>query len=51
MDLKGNEFINNKLYYYLKPTDLPAPRFYSQPRTHKPGIPLHPIVSYSSSPL
>ena len=25
--LKDNEFIGNKLYYYLKPTDLPAPRF------------------------
>ena len=25
--LKDNEFIDNKLYYYLKPTDLPAPRF------------------------
>ena len=28
--LKDNEFIDNKLYYYLKPTDLPAPRFYGQ---------------------
>ena len=25
--LKGNKFIYNKLYYYLKPIDLPAPRF------------------------
>ena len=23
--LKDNEIIDNKLYYYLKPTDLPAP--------------------------
>ena len=28
--LKDNEFIDNKLYYYLKPTDSPTPRFYGQ---------------------
>ena len=49
--LKDNEFIDNKLYYYLKPADSPAPRFYGQPKIHKPGIPIRPIVSYSGSPL
>ena len=49
--LKDNEFIDNKLYYYLKPTDSPAPRFYGQPKIHKPGFPIRPIVSYSGSPL
>ena len=49
MPLKGNEFIDNKLYYYLKPTDSPAPRCYSQPKTHKPGVPIRPIVSYNGS--
>ena len=49
--LKDNEFIDNKLYYYLKPTDSPAPRFYGQPKIHKPGVPIRPIVSYSGSPL
>ena len=49
--LKDNEFIDNKLYYYLKPTDSPAPRFYGQPKTHKPGVHIRPIVSYSGSPL
>ena len=49
--LKNNEFIDNKLYYYLKPTDSPAPRFYGQPKIHKPGVPIRPIVSYSGSPL
>ena len=49
--LKDNEFIDNKLYYYLKPTDLPAPRFYGQPNMHKPGVPIRPIVSYIGSPL
>ena len=29
--LKDNEFIDNKLYYYLKPTNSPAPRLYGQP--------------------
>ena len=47
--LKDNEFIDNKLYYYLKPTDLPAPRFYGQPKIHKPGVFIRPIVSYSGS--
>ena len=49
--LKDNEFIDNKLYYYLKPTDSPAPRFYGQPKIHKPGVPICPIVSYSGFPL
>ena len=49
--LKDNEFIDNKLYYYLKPTDLPAPRFYGQPKIHKPGVPMRRTVSYSDSPL
>ena len=34
------------LYYYLKPTDSPMPRFYGQPKIHKPGVPICPIVSY-----
>ena len=49
--LKDNEFIDNKLYYYLKPTDSPAPRFYGQPKIHKPGIPIRPFVSYSGSSM
>ena len=49
--LKDHEFIDNKLCYYLKPTDSPAPRFYGQPKINKPGVPIRPIVSYSSSPL
>ena len=49
--LKDNEFIDNKLYYYPKPTDSHAPRFYCQPKIHKPGLPIRCIVSYSGSPL
>ena len=49
--LKDNEFIFSKIYYYLKPGDLPAPRFYGHPKIHKPGVPIRPIVSYSGSPL
>ena len=49
--LKNNEFIENKLYYYLKATDSPAPRFYVQPKMHKSGVPIRPIVSYVGSPL
>ena len=49
--LKDNTFTDNKLYYYLKPTDSPAPRFYGQPKIRKPGVPIRPIISYSGSPL
>ena len=52
--LKDNKFIDNidnELHYYLKPTDLPAPKFYSQPEIHKPGVAILPVVSYSASPL
>ena len=49
--LKDDEFIDNNLYYYLKPTDSAAPRFYGQPKIHKAGVPIRPIVSYSGSPL
>ena len=47
--LKDNELIDNKLYYYLKHTDSPAPRFYGQPKIRKPAVPIRPSVSYSSS--
>ena len=49
--VKDNEFIDNKLYYYLKLTDSPPPRFYDQPKIHKPRVPIRPILSYSGSPL
>ena len=38
--LKDNEFIDNKLYYHVKPTDSPMPRLYVQPKIHKPGVPI-----------
>ena len=49
--LKDNDFIDNKLYYYLKPTDSLAPRFYDQPKLQKLGVAIHPIVLYSGSQL
>ena len=49
--LKENEFTDNELYYYLKPTDSHAPRFYGQPKIHKPEVSIPPIVSYSGSLL
>ena len=36
--LKDNECIDDKLYYYRKPTNLPARGFYGQPKIHKPGV-------------
>ena len=32
--LKDNEFINDKLHYYLKPNDSLSLRFYGQPKIH-----------------
>ena len=49
--LKNNKFIDNKLYYHLQPTDLPVSRFYGQPKIHKPGVPICPIISYSGPTL
>ena len=49
--LKDNNFTDDRLYYYLKPADSPAPRFYGQPKTHKPWGPIRLIVSYIGSPL
>ena len=51
MDMKDNEFINNNLYNHLEPTDSSVPTFSGQPKIHKPGVPIRPIVSYSGSPL
>ena len=36
--LKDKEFIDNKLYYYLKPIDLIGPRFYCHPKIPKLGV-------------
>ena len=49
--LKDNEFIDNKLYYYPTPIDSLVSRLYGQPKTHKPGVHIHHIVSYSGSTL
>ena len=43
--LKDNKFIDNKLCYYLKPSDSHAPRFCCQTKIHKPGVPIRPVVS------
>ena len=49
--LKVKKLIYNKLYYYLKPTDSPAPRFYGHTKNTLPGDYIRPIVSYSGSAL
>ena len=48
-DLKDSETIDNYLYYYLKPINLPGLRFYGLLKIHKPEVPMHPIISYSGS--
>ena len=40
----NKEFIDNKLRYYLKPTDSPASRFYDQPNIHKPRVHICPYI-------
>ena len=52
--LKDKKLIDNKLYYYLKPTDSPVVRSYGQKKytitkIHIPGVPLRSIVSFSGS--
>ena len=37
--LKDRNIVDQSLYYKLKPTDSPAPRFYGLPKIHKQGIP------------
>ena len=49
--LRHNEFFNNKSYYYLKPTDIPALRFYGEPKVYKPEVRICRIVSYRGYPL
>ena len=43
--LKDRNIIDQGLYYKLKPTASPAPRFYGLPKIHKA------IVSYTGTPL
>ena len=49
--LLDRNIIYKELYWKLKPTDSPAPRFYGLPKIHKPEIPIRPIVSYTGTPL
>ena len=37
--------------FYLNPTDSFAPRFYCQPKMHKPSTSINFVVWYTSSPL
>ena len=37
-------------YHHLKPSASACPRFYGQPKIHKPDVPLHPIVASRGSP-
>ena len=41
--LMDNEFIDNKLYFYLKPADSTSEN--NQPKIHNPGVPIHRVVS------
>ena len=38
--LKDSESIIDKLYYYLKLIYSSTPRYYGQPKIHKPGVPI-----------
>ena len=49
--MKVNEFIDNKLHYYLKPTDLSVPIFYGQPKMQNLEVSICPVASHCGSPL
>ena len=49
--LKDIDFVGKESYYYLKPTDSLEPGFYCQPKMQQSRVPVHPIISYSGSPL
>ena len=39
-----------QLYRHLRPSSSSCPRFFGQPKIHKPDVPLHPIVASRGSP-
>ena len=41
--LKDQKIIDQAQYFRLKPTDVPAARFYGLPKIHKQGTPMRPI--------
>lgn len=49
--LKDSKFIDNQLYYYVKPDRLLIPRFYNQPILHRQRVSTRFIVSYSGCPF
>ena len=42
--LLDRNIVDKELYWKLKPTDSPAPRFYGLPKIHKPEIPIRPVL-------
>ena len=48
--LHQSQTINTPLYRHLKPSGSACPRFFGQPKIHKPGVPLRPIVSSRGGP-
>ena len=49
--LRDNKLIDQQQYLKLKPKGSQPPRFYGLPKIHKDRIPVHPIVSYTGTPL
>ena len=49
--LKESDFIDSKLHYHLKPTDLPVPRLYGQSKIKKLEFSLRPVASHCGSTL
>ena len=44
------QVIDNTTYHHLKPSAFTCPRFFCQPKIHKPDGPLRPIVASQGSP-
>ena len=45
-----SQAINTPTYRHLKPSASSCPRFFGQPKIHKPDVPLRPIVASRGSP-
>ena len=50
LTLKKTDAIDTQRYYRLRCSVPQPPKLYGQPKLHKPGIPMRPIVSFCGSP-
>ena len=49
LELFKAKLIPEEVYRFIRPTGSQRPRLYGLPKTHKPEVPLHPILSMTDS--